>query len=158
MRRDPNHQYNPMPISQLTTLDPDTPWLQYLSNILGHDNAQLTSDDIIVVNTPDYIVQLHSLLQQTSIETQVSYIIWRIAAASLSYLDERAENVAFKFSSQLSGQTQKPPRWQKCSMEVTQAMGPLVGSLYVDTYFSQLSRYVNLLSSTWCCESLRLYS
>ena len=76
----------------------------------------------------------------TPTQTQVNYIIWRIAAASLSYLNERAEDVAFKFSSQLSGQRQRPPRWQKCTNEVTQALGPLVGSLYVQRYFSELSK------------------
>ena len=57
-RRDPNHQYNPMPILSLTNLDPATPWLQYISTILGSDHGTLTKDDLVVVGNPDYISNL----------------------------------------------------------------------------------------------------
>jgi len=140
LRRDPNHQYNPMTIADLAKLDSDTPWMEYISTILGPEIATLTPEDVVVVSNPDYVVNLTKLLKNTPVRNQVNYIIWRIAAASLSYLNERAEDIAFKFSSQLSGQRQKPPRWQKCAGEVTQAMGPLVGSLYVQKHFSELSK------------------
>ena len=140
LRRDPNHQYNPMTIADLAKLDTDTPWMEYISTILGPEIATLTPEDVVVVSNPDYVVNLTKLLKNTPVRNQVNYIIWRIAAASLSYLNERAEDIAFKFSSQLSGQRQKPPTWQKCAGEVTQAMGPLVGSLYVQKHFSELSK------------------
>ena len=57
------------------------------------------------------------MLEETPLNVQINYIIWRISAASLSYLDERAEDVAFRFSSMLSGQRQRPPRWRKCVAE-----------------------------------------
>ena len=33
-RRDANKLYNPMPIRELASLDPDTPWLQYINTLL----------------------------------------------------------------------------------------------------------------------------
>ena len=108
LRRDPNHQYNPMPISALSSLDPDTPWLDYLATILGPDNggAQLTEEDVVVVGNPEYVARLRALLGETPLRVQVSYIIWRISAATLSYLHEEAEDIAFQFASALSGQRQ----------------------------------------------------
>ena len=108
LRRDPNHQYNPMPISGLSSLDPDTPWLDYLATILGPDNggAQLTEEDVVVVGNPEYVARLRALLGETPLRVQVSYIIWRISAATLSYLHEEAEDIAFQFASALSGQRQ----------------------------------------------------
>ena len=58
MRRDPNHQYNPMKISQLASLDPDTPWFEYISTILGPEHAIVTQDDTVVLNYPPYLSQL----------------------------------------------------------------------------------------------------
>ena len=66
MRRDPNHQYNPMPIRALTNLDPATPWLEYISTILGSDHGTLTNDDLVVVGNPDYISNLRCGINVTS--------------------------------------------------------------------------------------------
>ena len=141
MMRDPNRKYNPMMVSDLSQYDPDTPWLEYLSTMLGPENGDISNSDMVVVSHPAYITQLRTLLKDTSLTTQINYIIWRLAAASLSYLNEAAENIAFKFSAQLSGLTKKPPRWQKCVGEVTGALGPIIGSMFIQRYFSEQSKH-----------------
>ena len=112
LRRDPNRQYNPMTVSQLTNLDPDTPWLEYINIILGPENAVVTGEDTVVVNAPEYVRSLSSLLRRTPSRVVTDFVLWRIAASSLSYLNERAEMIALKFTMQLTGQAAKPARWQ----------------------------------------------
>ena len=140
MRRDPNRQYNPMTVSQLASLDPDTPWLEYINTILGPENGVVTEEDAVVVNAPEYLRSLSQLVKRTPSRVVTDFVLWRISASSLSYLSERAEMIAFKFTMQLTGQAARPARWQKCVGEVTGALGPLVGSLYVQKYFSSLAK------------------
>merc|ERR550539_43054 len=135
-RRDPNRQYNPMTVSDLTNPDPDTPWVEYINIILGPENAQVTGEDTVVVNVPQYVRSMSDLLKETPARVVTDYVLWRISASSLSYLNEMAQRIALKFAMLVTGQAAKPARWQKCSSEVTGALGPLVGSLYVQKYFS----------------------
>ena len=134
-RRDPNRQYNPRTVSDLSSLDPDTPWLEYINIILGPENAQVVGEDVVVVNVPQYVQSMSRLLRETPPRVVTDYVLWRISASALSYLSEMAERIALKFRMQVTGQAAKPARWQKCSSEVTGALGPLVGSLYVQKYF-----------------------
>ena len=99
-------------VSQLTNLDPDTPWLEYINIILGPENAVVTGENTVVVNAPEYVRSLSSLLRRTPSRVVTDFVLWRIAASSLSYLNERAEMIALKFTMQLTGQAAKPARWQ----------------------------------------------
>ena len=66
----------------------------------------MAEEDVVVVGNPEYVARLRGLLGETPLRVQVSYIIWRISAATLSYLHEEAEDIAFQFASALSGQRQ----------------------------------------------------
>lgn len=41
LRRDASKLYNPMRVSQLSALDPSTPWLQYINRLLSKDIMQV---------------------------------------------------------------------------------------------------------------------
>ena len=71
MMRDPNRKYNPMTVGDLGEYDSDTPWLEYITSILGPENGGVSSSDMIVVSHPQYVLQLRNLLNQTPINTQV---------------------------------------------------------------------------------------
>ena len=78
--------YNPMKVSELTTLDPTTPWLEYINTILTTDivqvlyinlfivyymPVQVSGDEIIIVDVPNYITSFSQLLQTTPKRVQV---------------------------------------------------------------------------------------
>ena len=75
-----------MPISKLSKLDPNTPWLDYINTLLSEDIVQVKESETIIVDVPSYVTDLSNLLKVTSARTQANYLMWRAAATSMSYL------------------------------------------------------------------------
>ena len=73
-RRDSSVLYNPMTVSQLSQLDPDTPWLQHFNKLLTADIVQVTGEEVVIVDVPSYIRNLASLLRVTPARVQVSHL------------------------------------------------------------------------------------
>jgi predicted metalloendopeptidase len=139
-RRDASRLYNPMPISQLSTLDPNTPWLVYINTILSKDIVQVTEAETIIVDVPVYISNFSQLVQDTPSRVQANYLMWRAAAASMAYLTEAADKISLKFSKKLTGKSEEPPRWRKCVGAASGSLANAVGSLYVTKYFNEDSK------------------
>ena len=83
-RRDASKLYNPMRVSELTSLDPTTPWLEYINTILTTDIVQVpkpvatfstfqqvSGAEIIIVDVPNYITNFSQLIQNTPKRVQV---------------------------------------------------------------------------------------
>ena len=83
--------YNPMKVSELTSLDPTTPWLEYINTILTTNivqvlkhsgdalsslHPQVSGDEIIIVDVPNYITNFSQLIQKTPKRVQVRKIIF----------------------------------------------------------------------------------
>jgi predicted metalloendopeptidase len=139
-RRDSSKLYNPMTISQLSQLDPNTPWLDYINRLLSEDIAQVEASDLIIVDVPSYIRNLSNILANTPVHVQANYLMWRAAAASMSYLTEQAQQISLKFSQKVTGKSELPPRWRKCVSAASGSLANAVGSLYVKKYFDEDSR------------------
>jgi len=139
-RRDATKLYNPMPISQLAELDPNTPWLDYINRVLSKEVVQVDGTETIIVDVPSYIKDFSDLLAKTPVRVQANYLMWRAAAASMSYLTEEADKIGLKFSKKLTGQSAQPPRWKRCVGAATGSLSNAVGSLYVSKYFNEESK------------------
>jgi len=139
-RRDSSKLYNAMNISQLSSLAPNIPWLQYINRLLTKDLVQVDSSDTVIVDVPSYVQGLGALLDITPTRVQANYLMWRAAAASMSYLTDRALHVNLKFSEKVTGKTELPPRWRKCVSATTGTLANAVGALYVKKYFDEDSR------------------
>jgi len=139
-RRDASKLYNPMRVSELTSLDPTTPWLEYINTILTTDIVQVSGAEIIIVDVPNYITNFSQLIQKTSKRVQANYLMWRAAAASMAYMNEAADKISLKFSKKLTGKSEEPPRWRKCVGAASGSLANAVGSLYVTKYFNEDSK------------------
>ena len=139
-RRDSSRLYNPMTIKELSTLDPNTPWMEYLNKLLSKDIVQVTEEEVIIVDVPNYVRALGSLLRVTPARVQANYLMWRAAASSFSYLNNQAEQIRLRFSTAVSGKTELPPRWMKCVSTTISSLPNAVGSLYVKQYFNGNSK------------------
>ena len=69
-RRDTSSLYNPMTITEISKLNPDTPWLEYINTLL--QGTRLNGDERVVVHAPSYLQKLDHLLRDTPIRVQVS--------------------------------------------------------------------------------------
>lgn len=47
--------------------------------------------------------------------TIANYLMWRVSAASVSYLNEAARNLQLNYWSVLYGTTERRPRWEECT-------------------------------------------
>ena len=139
-RRDSSSLYNPMTVKELSKLDSQTPWLEYLNRLLTKDIIQVTEDEVIVVDVPSYIRDLGALLRVTQARVLANYLMWRAAASSFPYLSHQAELIRLRFSTAVSGRTELPPRWMKCVSTTTSSLPNAVGSLYVRQYFNGNSK------------------
>lgn len=139
-RRDTSSLYNPMTVKELSKLDPQTPWLEYLNKLLTKEIIQVTEDEVIVVDVPSYIRDLGALLRVTPARVQANYLMWRAAASSIPYLSHQAELIRLRFSTAVTGKTELPPRWMKCVSTTTSSLPNAVGSLYVRQYFNGNSK------------------
>lgn len=45
---------------------------------------------------------------------QANYVMWRAAASSVSYLTEAVRKRQLDYSTELSGRTEREPRWKEC--------------------------------------------
>lgn len=91
-RRDASKLYNPMRVSELTSLDPTTPWLEYINTILTTDIVQVpkpvatfstfqqvSGAEIIIVDVPNYITNFSQLIQNTPKRVQVkNHLHWSV--------------------------------------------------------------------------------
>ena len=139
-RRDSSLLYNRMVISDLYQLDPNTPWLEYVNNLLTPDILTVGPEEPVIVEVPSYVRSLGSLLQLTPGRVQANYLMWRAASSSLSYLSHRAEQVSRAFSKETAGKRELPPRWMKCVTATSSSLANAMGSLYVSKYFRESSR------------------
>ncbi|XP_023345566.1 neprilysin-2 [Eurytemora carolleeae] len=135
-RRDASKLYNRMMIKDLSSLDPNTPWLEYINNLL---NGTVTVDEneVIIVDVPEYIKKFSVLIEETPVRIQANYMMWRSAASSMGFLTEAADKIALKFSKKLTGKSEEPPRWRKCVSAASGSLSNAVGSLYVNKYFKE---------------------
>lgn len=64
-------------------------------------------------------------------------MIWRAAAASVSYLTEEMRKRQLEYSTELSGRTEREPRWKECVDISSGSFSLAIGSLYVRRYFDE---------------------
>ena len=109
-RRNASRLYNPMRIKDLSKLDPNTPWLEYINRILSAEIVQVSEDEMIIVNVQEYISKFSEYIQGTSPRVQANYMLWRAAAASMKYLTDEARKISLKFSQKLTGKSEETLR------------------------------------------------
>lgn len=68
---------------------------------------------------------------------QANYVIWRAAAASVSYLTEEMRKRQLEYSTELSGRTEREPRWKECVDISSGSFSLAIGSLYVRRFFDE---------------------
>jgi membrane metallo-endopeptidase-like protein 1 len=136
-RRNASMLYNPMRVSDLVKYDPNTPWLEYINNILSPDIIQVTADEVIIVDVPSYLQKFSAHLATVPARVQSNYMVWRVAAASMKYLDEEARKISLKFSEKLTGKSEETPRWRTCVGAAKGSLANAVGSMYVRKHFKE---------------------
>ncbi|XP_037075869.1 neprilysin-2-like [Pollicipes pollicipes] len=139
-RRNASKLYNKMTLDQLSQLAPTVPWVDYTNKLLEDAGHQVSSNESVNVNHPEFFKNLTGLLQVTPNRVLANYLLWRVVKGSVSQLNLAARDVRLKFYGQVYGVTEHKPRWKECLGSVLGKFTIGAGSLYVQNHFDQESK------------------
>ena len=127
--RDPILNYNKMTFAQLENTTPGMDWKLFV------DAVGLKNVDSVIVGQPEYLVALNGLLKQYPMEAWKDYFRYKLMQGSARYLDDKTYTEYFNFySGVLRGVKEQRPRWKRTVDQTNNALGELIGQVYVDEY------------------------
>ena len=142
--RDPIANYHKMTPDDVTSkLTPSIDWQKHLSDWNLNPSA-------VVVGQPEFLSSLEALLKGTSIDLLKSYFRVRTLAAYSPYLNKSAVDEDFRFNhTVLSGQKTLKPRWKRVIDSEGEAIGFILGRIFVRDYFPPASkkRYADIVEA-----------
>lgn len=128
--RDPHANYHKMTLADVKKEFPGFNWDTYLVA----RGASAATD--INVNQPDAIRESIAIMNDTDFDLIKTYLKYRIANSAASLLDDTSYEIAFDFyNRKMAGQKEPKPRWKRAVSMLDDALGDLVGQLYVEQYF-----------------------
>ncbi|CAB4062691.1 MMEL1 [Lepeophtheirus salmonis] len=137
-RRNLSKMYHVMTIEELSQMDPSTRWLDCINNILRVTKVNVTQE--IIVYSPSYFKDFAMLIRKTPIRVQANFLIWSVISSSMSYLNEEARHIQFKYIQKLTGAKTMSERWKTCVGETKSRLGIHIGSMYVRQYFPEKAK------------------
>src|SRR5580700_4511450 len=128
--RDPEKNYNLMPLTEMKTLTPDWSWENYLHAIGAPPVEQVN------MRQPEFFKEMNQELASVSLPDWKIYLRWHVIHDSAPGLPERFVQENFDFyDRKLSGTKEIQPRWKRCVQSTDQNLGEALGQVYVDKYF-----------------------
>jgi putative endopeptidase len=132
--RDPYRNYNKMAIADLKNMASDIDWSGYLSNY------GVKGIDSVIVGQPEFFTMLNAVLKSTPIEVWKSDLKFNLISDFSGALPDRFGVEAFNFNRLFSGATERRPRWKRVIQTEEQAMGEMLGQLYVKEFFNETAK------------------
>ncbi len=124
--RDPQKNYNKMPLSQLQNLTPDWNWSDYFKDI------SLLEPPNINVHQPEFFKTADDVFKSTPIEDWKAYLRWHLINATAGELSKDFVDEDFNFNQRVLHGTQEiKPRWKRVIASTDEAIGEALGKLYV---------------------------
>lgn len=135
--RDPEKNYNKMPVAKLAEIAPAYNWKGFLAST-GLDAATE-----INVGQPDFVTKASLALQELPLPVLKQYMTFKLIDAYAIALPVAFDEAHFEFHDKtLAGIPQQKPRWKKAVAIVGGegagdfgALGDVVGRLYVEKHF-----------------------
>ena len=128
--RDPEKNYNLLPLAEVDKLTPDWPWQTYLHEIGAPPVEQIN------VRQPEFFKEMNQQLSSVSMPDWKTYLRWHVIHASAPGLPARFVDENFDFyDRKLSGTKEILSRWKRCVQSTDRNLGEALGQVYVDKYF-----------------------
>ncbi len=128
--RDPEKNYNLMPLAEMKTLTPDWSWENYLEAIGA------PAVEHVNVRQPEFFKEMNQELTSVALPDWKIYLRWHVIHDAAPGLPERfvAENFDF-YDKKLTGTKEILPRWKRCVQSTDRSLGEALGEVYVEKYF-----------------------
>jgi putative endopeptidase len=128
--RDPEKNYNLMPVAELKSITPDWSWGEYLQAIGAPPVSQIN------VRQPDFFKEMNQEISSVPLADWKVYLRWHLLHASAPGLSDKfvMENFDF-YDRKLNGTKEIQPRWKRCVQSTDRNLGEALGAVYVEKYF-----------------------
>ncbi|MBF9254542.1 M13 family metallopeptidase [Pontibacter sp. 172403-2] len=129
--RDPYANYNKMSVAELDKLTPGIDWKNWLAQM------NISNVDSVIVGQPEFYKETGKLLSNASIDDWKAYLRWHLVHAYADNLSKPFDEENFRFyGTVMQGSTEQRPRWKRVLDAEEDAMGEMLGQLFVKDYFS----------------------
>lgn len=124
-------QYNKRTKDEFYKQHGDINWNNYFTT-LGIENK--VTD--LIIGQPKFFSQINSLFKSVSIAEWKNYLKWNLLSNSANKLSDDLVAESFNFyGTTLNGSKALKPRWKRAIAQSDNALGELVGKIYVEKYF-----------------------
>lgn len=139
--RDPYKNYNKMAITDLGKMAGNIDWVSYLKN------TGVQKVDSVIVGQPEFFIALNDALAKTLISDWKQYVRFNLISDMTPVLPDNYGVANFNFTKLFSGAKQRKPRWKRAIQMEEDAMGEMLGQLYVKEFFNETAkkRYTNMV-------------
>ncbi|WDF76340.1 M13 family metallopeptidase [Mucilaginibacter sp. KACC 22773] len=128
--RDPHVIYNKFLVADFNKITPHLNWTKLLAAL------NIPEQDSILVGQPSFFKVADSLLAAAPVENWKLLLKWNTIRGSAVYLSSPFVKATFDYNSALTGEKEQLPRSERISKLVDNALGELLGQLFVEKYFS----------------------
>ncbi len=132
--RDPYKNYNKMAVKDLGKMAATINWTEYLPAI-GVSKA-----DSVIVGQPEFFKALNAELSTTPLADWKSYLTFNLISDMAGVLPDAYGVEAFNFNKLFSGAKVRKPRWKRIIQMEENAMGEMMGKLYVNEFFNETAK------------------
>lgn len=134
-RRDAEANYNPRTKAELLSYAPGFEWQAFF------DASDVGARENLVLGPITAIRDSARLVDKTSVDTLKDYLTFHLIRSNATFLPKRFDEANFAFyGQQLRGQPQQRERWKRGVALTGDALGELVGQVYVKEYFPPESK------------------
>lgn len=133
--RNPQMNYNKLPVTDLQKQGGFLDWLVYLQTLGLEDITELDAKQL------PFYGKLTDFLKDISLEEQKYYLAFNLLDAASPYLSDDFVAANFDFYGKtLSGKEEQQPRWKRALSTADNALSEAVGQMYVAKYFPPASK------------------
>jgi putative endopeptidase len=133
-RRDPKGTYNKIDREGVAKAMPHFDWDGFWKT-LG-----LTKNKDVTVTSPEFLTGVDALLTKTKPEVWRNYLTVHTLNQLGGFLSKNIVDARFKLSQALTGQPEQRARWKRCIAYTDNALGDLLGQVFVRDRFAGASK------------------
>lgn len=97
----------------------------------------MNGSERVVVVAPGYLKNLTDILAKEPKRNVANYMFWRVVKASIGHLNNEARTIVAEYSRNITGQTERSPRWRSCVGNALNTFSAAIGKLYVIQHFKE---------------------
>jgi putative endopeptidase len=129
--RDPYANYHKTAVTDLGKLSASIDWNSFLAS------TGVKKLDSVIVGQPEFFKALDQILNSTSVSVWKSYVKFNLITDFAGALPDKFGIAAFNFNKFFSGAKERRPRWKRVMQSEENALGEVLGQLYVKEFFSE---------------------